>query len=234
MVLEKSPLVVKSNHLIEASYKLKLDEQRLILLAISNLRNRMPMSKQKVQRVTALEYAKMFNLQPKIAYQQLKKATIDLYNRDIKTYDETGSDRFRWVERVKHKKEDGYEGFVELHFTDSIAPYLTKIYNNFTSYELKSLSDIKSTYAIRLFEMLKRWEQKGERFITMKDFRKWFEIEKKYKKYNDLKKRVVEPAIKELEDKANLIISWDEIKKGRKVVGFDFMFEENKQMDLFK
>ena len=231
MVSDNTRLVVKSNHLIEASYRLSLNEQRLILMAISNLRNRAPMGKQKVQRITAIEYQKMFNLNQKNAYRELKSATDNLYERDIKTYDDKGMDRFRWVERVRYEKR---EGFVELHFTDSIAPYLTKIYTNFTQYQLDSLSDVKSIYAIRLFEMLKRWEQKGERFITMKDFRKWFEIEKKYTKYFNLKKRVIEPAIKELEDKANLIISWDEIKKGRKVVGFDFMFEENKQMDLFK
>jgi plasmid replication initiation protein len=65
------------------------------------------------------------------------------------------------------------------------------------------------------------------------DFRKWCEIESKYKVYSDLKKRVINPAIKELEDKADLIISWEEKKKGRKIVGFDFMFEENRQLKLF-
>lgn len=229
--MENNHLVVKSNHLIEASYKLNLDEQRLLLLAISKLRNRVPMGKQKVQTITASEYAKMFQLDMKSAYQQLKKATTDLFKRDIKTYDDKGMDRFRWVERVSYRKKEGY---VELHFTDSIAPYLTLIHKNFTSYELKSLSNVKSTYAIRLYEMFKRWQQKGERFIMLGDFRRWFEIEDKYKQYNDLKKRVIEPAIKELEEKANLIISWDEIKKGRKVVGFNFMFEEDNQIDMFK
>jgi len=229
--MNESSLVVKSNHLIEASYKLSLNEQRLILMAISQLRNRRPMGSQKIQQVTALDYQEMFGLSQKNAYRELKAATDNLFQRDIKTYDDKGMDRFRWVERVRYEKK---EGFVELHFTDSIAPYLTKIYKNFTQYELKKLSNVKSTYAIRLFEMFKRWEQKGERFITMADYRKWFELENKYKLYSDLRKRVIEPAIAELEEKANLTISWDEKKKGRKVVGFDFMFEENQQTDMFK
>ena len=229
--MNESSLVVKSNHLIEASYKLSLNEQRLILMAISQLRNRRPMGSQKIQQVTALDYQEMFGLSQKNAYRELKAATDNLFQRDIKTYDDKGMDRFRWVERVRYEKK---EGFVELHFTDSIAPYLTKIYKNFTQYELKKLSNVKSTYAIRLFEMFKRWEQKGERFITMADYRKWFELENKYKLYSDLRKRVIEPAITELEEKANLTISWDEKKKGRKVVGFDFMFEENQQTDMFK
>lgn len=229
--MSESSLVVKSNHLIEASYKLTLNEQRLILMAISQLRNRRPMGGQKIQRVTALDYQEMFGLSQKNAYRELKSATDNLYQRDIKTYDETGMDRFRWVERVRYEKK---AGFVELHFTDSIAPYLTKIYKNFTQYQLESLSEVKSIYAIRLFEMFKRWEQRGERFIMMDDLRKWFEIENKYKLYGDLKKRVLDPAIAELEEKANLTITWDEKKKGRKVIGFDFMFEENQQVDMFK
>jgi len=228
--MENQQLVVKSNHLIEASYKLTLNEQRLVLIGISKLRPRAPMGKQKVQKITVAEYADMFNLDPKNAYTDLKKASDKLLHRLIKTHDEKGYDKFHWVERIRYEKKSG---FVEVHFTDSIAPYLTLLHGNFTKYELSALSEVKSTYAIRLFEMFKRWEQKGERFIMLDDFRKWFEIEDKYKKYSDLKKRVIEPAIKELEDKANLIITWDEIKNGRKVTGFDFMFEENTQLNLF-
>lgn len=228
---KESLLIVKSNYLIEASYKLTLNEQRLILMAVSQLKNRRPMSGQKIQRVVALNYQETFKLSQKNAYRELKSASDNLFQRDIKTYDDKGMDRFRWVECVRYEEK---EGFVELHFTDSIAPYLTKIHSNFTQYELKNLSGVKSIYAIRLFEMFKRWEQKGGRYIKLTDLRRWFELQDKYKKYNDIKKRVIEPAIRELEEKANLNISWEEVKAGRKVTGFNFMFEEDIQLDMFK
>lgn len=234
MVSKKNNLIVKSNHLVEASYKLSLNAQRLTLLAISKLRSRVPMSSQKIQRIEALEFATMFNINPKNAYAFLKTACDDLYEADIKTYDQKGMDRFRWCERVRYDNA----GYIDLHFTDSIAPYLTKIYGNFTKYELSSLSDVKSVYSIRLFELLKKHKYKqdtaaGERWITIEDLKKWFEVGDKYPRYYDLKKRVILPAIKELEQKANITISWEEIRVKRQVVKFEFMYEENEQLKLF-
>jgi len=233
MAKPKTNLVVKSNYLVEASYKLSLNAQRLTLFAISKLRSRAPMKGQKVQRIEALEFAKMFGINPKNAYSTLKTACDDLYEADIKTYDHKGMDRFRWCERVRFENA----GYIDLYFTDSIAPYLTKIYGEFTKYELSSLSDVKSVYSIRLFELLKKHKYKhdknsGERWITIEDFKKWFEVGDKYPRYYDLKRRVIMPAIKELEEKANLTISWEEIREKRQVVKLEFMYEENSQLML--
>lgn len=233
--MDNTVIATKSNHLIQASYKLTLNEQRIMLMAISKLFPKKPMSNQRKQRITALEYSKMFDVTEKNAYRDIKQASDRLLVRLIKTYDKDpekkGYYKFQWASEVYYSKKEGY---VDVTFHENIAPYLTMLSNGFyTKIEVNALSGIRSIYAIRLYELLKQYKVKGERYISMKDFRKWHELEKKYPRYSNLKTRVITPAIKELEDKANLIISWDEVKTGRKVTGFEFMFEENQQLQLF-
>lgn len=229
-------IALKSNHLIQASYKLTLNEQRVLLMAISKIYPKKPMAVQRKQRITAQEYADQFGVTLKNAYRDIKLAADRMLVRLVKTYDKDpdkkGYYKFQWCSEAYYQKD---EGFIDLTFHENISPYLTMLSHGFyTQIELNQLSGVRSTYAIRLFELLKQYKKTGERYISMADFRKWFELEKKYKVYSDLKKRVILPAIAELEEKANLTISWEEKKKGRKVVGFDFMFEENQQTDMFK
>ena len=70
--------VTKSNDLIEASYKLTLNEQRLVLLAIARLDSRKPMPNGKLT-IRAVEFAETFAVEPKHAYAALEEAATRLY-----------------------------------------------------------------------------------------------------------------------------------------------------------
>ena len=73
--------ITKSNHLIEASYSLTLQEQRLILSCLAKVdsRNEAP----KEITLSAQEYADTMRLDTKNAYRELKKAANKLYSRNI-------------------------------------------------------------------------------------------------------------------------------------------------------
>jgi hypothetical protein len=93
-------LVSKSNHLIEAGYKLTLNEQRLILTAISKLDGRKPFPKDNEFIITAQEFSKAFDIPIKQAYENLENASSRLYERDIKTYDKSNHCRRRTKDRA--------------------------------------------------------------------------------------------------------------------------------------
>jgi len=76
--------VTKSNILVEASYKLTLEEQRLILACIGQLDGRKSVPDDIV--ITAIDYADIFDLSQKISYHQLTTAAKRLYVRDVRTY----------------------------------------------------------------------------------------------------------------------------------------------------
>jgi len=221
--------VTKSNDLIEASYKLTLNEQRLVLLAIARLDSRKPMPNGKLT-IRAVEFAETFAVEPKHAYAALEEAATRLYERDIKTYDGRYRERFRWVYSVRYHER---EGCVTLGFSPEVTPYLTLLHQRFTSYELKQIVRLNSPYAIRVYELLKQFTETGERTITLEQFKERLELSEQYARFYDLKRRIVDPAVKEINGHTDLEVEWDTVRQGRKIKGLLFTFSKAVQQRLF-
>jgi plasmid replication initiation protein len=218
-------VVTKSNHLIEANYKLSLNEQRLVLSAVSQVDGRKPIDKDNDFTITANEFSEIFKIPLKQAYEALDDAASRLYERDIKTHDSSAktTERFRWVDYVKYWHG---EAKVTLSFSRRVIPYLTLLHQQFTSYELKQISQMKSAYSIRLYELLVQFMKTGERSITLEKLRELFELKKQYPRFFDLKRYILIPSIKDINETTDIRVEWDVVKKGSRISGLLFVFEK--------
>jgi plasmid replication initiation protein len=222
--------IAKSNDLVEAAYRLTLNEQRLLLATLARIDSRRGMQNFKFS-ITAKEFSELFEIELHTAYEALKDASKSLFERDIRTFDGRTRKRFRWVDRVSYV--DG-QSRVELCFTIHVAPYLSQLHRNFTAYGLHQVRSLKSNYSIRLFEMLIQYRSTGWMQVEVDTFRERLMLEGTYARFDNLKARVINPAVTELQAKSNLMIQWRPIKKGRKIVSLRFDFQEQDQGDLFK
>ena len=222
-------LVTKSNSLVEAGYKLSLNEQRLVLMMISQLDGRKPISQNGEFTITANEFAEAFGISVKQSYEILNEATSRLYERDIKTFDKKAKirGRFRWVDGVKYW--DG-EGKVTLSISRHIAPYLSLLHQQFTTYDLNQVTKLTSSYSIRFYELLIQFLKTGERFISLDKIRALFELTTEYPRFYDFKRRILKPAIDEINDHTDLVVDWDVKKKGRVITGLIFIFEKKSSL----
>lgn len=219
--------ITKSNDLVIAAYKLTLNEQRLLLAAISQIDPRKPMPRP--ISITANEFAEQYQIPVKQAYEALKEASIALYERDIKTFDGRFKSRFRWVDRVDYLEGGGE---TKLFFTIHVQPYLVHLNKRFTTYELKRVADLSSTHSIRLFEMLQQFRSTGFYTVSVDEFRELLELGPSYERYSNLKSKVIDPAIKELREKSGLDISLKTERKGRAINRLIFQFRDQEQMRL--
>ena len=214
-------LVVKHNDLIEAGYKLSLEEQRLVLACISKVDSRPEAEMPDSITITAREYADLFGMQLKNAYVQLREATSNLYERDIQIKGDRKTRRMRWVSSVLYN--DG-EGSVTLDFSQRIKPYLSQLNGMFTRYQLAQVTRLKSPYSIRLYELLSQWRSTGERVIEVSELRSLLELEDKYSKFSDLRKWVIQPAVSELNRQTDLDVTFDTQREGRSIARLLFAF----------
>ena len=228
-VWDGNTVVTKANALIEASYDLTLNEQRIILACAAKLDSRKPMPRDALFVLTVDEFVELFGSDPKNAYAEMEQAATRLYERDIRRIDGKTRKRLRWVYTAEYKKG---EGKVRLGFSPEIAPYLTMLHKRFTSYRLEEVASLRSAYSIRMFEMLSQFTGTGLFVIAVADFKHRLGIEEKYDRFSNLKARVIDPAINELNLKTSLDITWKGIKKGQTVERLEFRFEEKQQMQL--
>ena len=217
-------LIVKRNEVVKASYRLTPNEQAIVLTALSKIDN--DITDQVMYEIDIQYLARMSNVKIGNAYRDFKEAALSLYRRELML--SNGRKKLtRWVQTVDY--EDG-EGTLKLRFSHEILPYLTNIKENFTSYNLRHVAKFKSTYGVRIYELLKQWENTKNVFdISIEELKETFQIEEKYDRTDVLKKRVIEAAIKDINTHSDLIVYYENIKKGRKIVGFRFHFKQKKK-----
>lgn len=209
--------VVKANSLIEASYRLTLDEMRLLALTIGTMN---PKSDQQVFEFSVSEFVNQFpEVNADRAYTQIKSAIERISERWVKTEDERHVTKFRWMSSQTYFKK---EGRFKIALTNEIMPYLTQLKGQFTQYQLNHISGFSSVYAIRLYELFTQYKRLGDRYISVEDLKKWLQLEDKYDRYNNLNQRVLTPALSEINEKSDLSVEYEPIKKGRKVTGIEF------------
>ena len=209
--------VVKSNSLIEASYRLTLDEMRLLALTIGTMN---PKSEQQIFEFSVSEFVNQFpDVNADRAYTQIKSAIERISERWVKTEDEKHVTKFRWVSSQTYFKK---EGRFKIALTNEIMPYLTQLKGQFTQYQLNHISGFSSIHAIRLYELFTQYKRLGSRYISVEDLKKWLQLEDKYDRYNNLNQRVLTPALAEINEKSDLYVEYEPIKRGRKIVGVEF------------
>lgn len=226
--------VTMDNLIVSASHSLNLSEKRIVSAAIAKLDSIAKPAQNRAIRITGVEFGECFNIEPQTAYDQLKKASQNLFQRYITRISQTPKgevvERIRWLDRIAYQEGEGY---VELNFTAHVAPYLMALEKRFTTYKLQQTSALRSVHSWRLFENLKRWESTGKWIVEIEDFHRVMESRKSYQEnFAQLRKWVIEPAIKELRENNNLDIEWMPIKSGRRVSKIMFLFQPAKQMSL--
>lgn len=231
-----------TNALTRAGHGLSLAEKRLVACAVSKLDSRKVYGPGEVPttRITASEYAEVFDVDLNTAYEQLQAGAKHLYQRSITFYEaahrrkgkplEPTKVTMRWVGQIHYQKG---EGWVELHWWPKLLPHLTGIKNQFTSIQLRQTSALRSAYSWKLLELLTRFESSGWAEYTVEDFCTSMDATEKQKAdFAAIRRKIIEPAVKELVSKDGWLIQWKPIKAGRKVSALRFDFERNPQTKL--
>jgi plasmid replication initiation protein len=114
-------------------------------------------------------------------------------------------------------------------------PLITRLEQNFTSYELMQVANL-NLYATRLYELLVSWRSTGKTpIIEINDFRSKIGLQvNEYKPMNNFKNRVLDPAIKQINEHTDITVSYEQHKTGRSITGFSFKFKQKSQAKIEK
>jgi plasmid replication initiation protein len=226
--MQKKELVVKSNRLVEASYRLTLNEQRIILYAICRSREEQKgLFAHEPVVITADSFASQFtSIDKSNVYLQLKEAMDALYERSVtlhETDESTGLpqvSKTRWISKASYI--DG-AGCIKIVFTADVIKYITRLEKEFTSYQLEKVGNMTSFYAVRIYEMLAQHQEIGSRTLNLKELRNTLQISPdEYKLTADFIRKVIEVAVDQINKHSDLIVRYESKKTGRAITDFAF------------
>lgn len=221
--IKENNIVSKSNVLIEANSRLNLIEQKILLCLASNIE---PDDRDfKTYTFPIKQFHNLLGLNGSVKYTELSKITKELLSKVIEFRIGDELVQVSWLSSAIYNTN---KGTIDLRFDPLLKPFLIELSSKFTSYRLANVIKLKSTYAIRIYELLKQYENIKERTIKLEDLRYYLDAMDVYPSYANLKQRVLLPSQKELNDKTDITFEFEEIKLGRRVDKIRFIIKSQK------
>lgn len=114
----------------------------------------------------------------------------------------------------KHKEQR-----ISIKFNDDMRPYLLELKRYTKIHQVKYITAFDSVYAIRIYALLKDYRLLSYRDINLDALSKMLDLPKSYKDFGQIERKVLEPAIREINAKSDIeIYSIEPIEKQRKKI----------------
>jgi len=215
-------LVRKSNLLAYSFGRLNLQEKRLVAYAISHLCPGDTTFPALNLHVTA--FADLFGLPRNSTYQEVKELVRSLIRKPVEFEDEEHKYIASWVRTLRYTKASGQ---VRLTFNDDLAQYILGLQNNYTQYRLRDVYQFKSNSGWNVYEALRK--HKAQRKVTypLAEFKGLVAADDQYSRFFDFERRILGPAIAEINAKTDLLVDWERVTQGRRITALRFHLADN-------
>lgn len=216
-------IVVQSNSLIDSFKRTKLRELKILCFLLSKID---PLKPDDMSfRITVKDLAQAIgsDLSIENVYRDTKNIIQNLSEKIITIHSqENGKRSITYIPFLSYAKYWIDEGYADVVISPHLAPYVLNLNREFTQYKLINVMHMSSTYALRLYEMLKKQEMIGSRTFYLDDLRKKLGVSDKFLAYKDFRVRVLDIARREINLKTDLQISYVPKKVRQKVVAIVF------------
>ena len=219
-------MLVKNNAFITAKYILTLDENRLFVYILYNIQKNKNGFSCTVKRD---DFSNIFKNRTNSTVKGVTKVLDDIKRKSIYFKENLEDGSTNWgsyvflMGYVYNNKSDSFK----IEVPERVYNLLMQYIDGYTPITLQTWLGLKNTYAQRFYDLLRMWS--GTKNIInykVEDLKMYFQIDDKYPNFKDFKRRVILPAIKELNETGYFEIDIKENKVGRKVDSIDFIVKD--------
>lgn len=229
----KTKKVYKSKKLNSANFNdFTLNDYQVFLSLISKIggvdaegKYLQHMDLQREHILTAKDFSQDFNTDVDYSYKVLRDAVNKLLKTDIRLNDGTRYIRINVCSKAEYEKN---RGRIYVKFTDDVMPYLAQVKQKFILYNLKEISNFRSIYTARLYELIQEFKETGYMIKSVDQLRESFSTGTKFKLYGHFKAKTFDHACHEINSNYKINLRYEEIKEGRKVVAVKFAFKKTR------
>ena len=229
--VDENMQVKKAEVVVNARYKLNPLSLKFITVLIAGLKFGDDQNEEYIFKVK--DFKELTKLKRKDLHFAIKQALKELLEKPLYIPTDDGFMMCNWISGGNYIDSAGEIRFM---IYPKLRPYLLEAKAKFLKYRLENILPLKSSYSIRIYEILKNiynreagYGRLAEKIYSVKELREKLEIPKSYQYGNSsgIKQRILEKAKKDLEQHTDIIFDYKEIKSGRKVVELKFIIRKN-------
>lgn len=229
MCLNTDNKVVMSNDLIKSKSNLSLNELKLLRLTIMQVLAED--SDLQTYSIKINDLAKILDISSPNIYRDAMEMCRHLLQELVYVGDGNPKHKwqmFQWCSTCQYN-----DGTIIIRLHDNLKPYLLQLKKHYSMYGLADILMLKTVYAVRLYELLQEAlkaqkvyaDQTATVILDVETIRKATNTEDKYQKIGMFNQRVIDKAVSEINDKSSYYVSYEYVKKSRKIIGFKFIVE---------
>lgn len=228
MSLSNRNIVKQSYELNNAKYSLNAVETDIIMRMIAEIKNEDKDFHPYRFKVSEIET----KMGKKLNRDSLKTMATELRKKTL--YIDKGKAGFLvtgWVSSFEYHTD---QGEIELCFDPKLKPYLLELQNRFAKADIRHIFQLSSEYAKRIYTIFKQWEKVGEYKIEVAEWQRILDVPKTQMMYGEFKRKVIETAKEQINEKTDLKVDYREIKTGRKITHLEWTISKRigKQMTI--
>lgn len=209
------------NNLIEAHYKFSREQQVILLRVAKTLQEQDIFDK---EENTTVEYkAEELLQQLNITDRRTLRGVVKSLQRCVMSYENLDE---QWEEDINIFIRGRYYagGMVEIEIHKNMLQFFKHLSERYTELNIKEAVQLKSQYAIRIYELARKLQNIGvakntkfwkqEKVYSIDEFQKI--MGSKYKTWQHIETKILKPAIKELKDNSFIYVNYEPIKGYKK------------------
>lgn len=232
---ESKTLIKKHSSLIQTNNVTTLQQRKsinaFILIARQVLKRDPDQTVFKIELSTLKKLAWIKNTN----YEDVKKSLKGLLTTAIE-YNVLDKDKeverwaFNILSEVNIKTENNNNAIVSFWFPSKILEQI-KSPRMYSTLDLVIIRDLNSKYSLALYELLKDYQNLWTIVFKVEDLKKtlWVDQLKGYKVFSEFRKRVIKPAVDEINEKTDLQVSYEWKKQGAEYIEVEFKVVTKRQ-----
>lgn len=225
MNIDSRNLVVQANRMITGKQRLSLNAAKLIRAAVMQIKpgdESLP-----PYLITIPQLAELLGVGAENLYREADNLTDEIIRNPIRIYSDEGDRwvKFPWVSRCEYVTGTG----LLIQLNRELKPFLLALREKYTQYALEDVLSMKSVYAIRIYElilskiMVTMLPERGiDVELSLQEIRDACELGEKYLEFGHFKTRVVDVAVKEINEKTLYTVLFTYLKNSKKIIGLRF------------
>lgn len=224
--------VFKHNNMIQkARFTLSIQEQRLVLYAISKI-----LPTDTCLSEYTFDIKDFYNVigWRKESYTEFKEMLKKLRDKSwwVTLPDGETESAVSWFSVVRSNKKSGK---ATIKFHEDMVPFLIQLAQGddyYTKYQLQYVLSMSSQYSPRLYEILKSYQYNNRQwFFDINELKHLLDCEN-YTNFSDFKRFALDPAVEEINKYTDIAVFYSLTKNGRKVVRVNFFMEKKTRLEL--